>query len=48
MDELLLTFVFAVGLMQGISIGFILWAPPSNFKQGFVDGMSLKFLWKRK
>jgi hypothetical protein len=48
MDELLLTFVFTIGVLQGFTIGFILWAPSSNFKQGFLDGISLKFLWKRK
>ena len=48
MIEELLLLVFTIGLLQGFTIGFILWAPSSNFKKGFLDGMSLKFLWKRK
>ena len=33
---------------QGITVGYILWAPATSFKQGLVDGLSLKFLWGRK
>jgi len=35
-------------LIQGITVGYILWAPTTPFKQGLVDGLSLKFLWGRK
>jgi len=35
-------------LAQGIMIGYIIWAPATRFKQGFIDGLSLKFLWGKK
>ena len=34
--------------IQGVTVGYILWAPSTPFKQGLVDGLSLKFLWGRK
>jgi hypothetical protein len=34
--------------IQGITVGYILWAPTTAFKQGLVDGLSLKFLWGKK
>jgi hypothetical protein len=34
--------------MQGLVVGYILWAPETPFKQGLVDGLSLKFLWGKK
>jgi hypothetical protein len=32
----------------GVLVGYIIWAPETPFKKGFVDGLSLKFLWGRK
>ena len=46
--ELVLIVLFLFGLLQGLAIGFILWAPNGNFKQGLMDGITLKFLWGRK
>lgn len=33
---------------QGIILGYVIWAPKTPFKQGLVDGLSLKFLWSKK
>ena len=34
--------------IQGIILGYIIWAPMTAFKQGLIDGLSLKFLWSKK
>lgn len=36
---------FLGGWILGIGIGYIMWAPLSQFKRAFIDGMTLKFLW---
>lgn len=33
---------------MGIVLGYVLWGPWTPWKAGFVDGLSLKFLWKKK
>lgn len=48
MNELLLIFIYFVGIAQGLVFGFIQWAPNSAFKQGFVDGITFKFLWGKR
>lgn len=40
-------FVFLWGFVIGGVCGFIKWAPDSHFKQGFVEGLSLKIIWGR-
>jgi hypothetical protein len=40
--------VMVLMFIQGITVGYILWAPTTSFKQGLVDGLSLKFLWGKK
>lgn len=45
---MLLSIVFIVGVLKGLALGYILWAPDSNFKQGFMDGLILKFIWGKK
>lgn len=40
--------VIVLMFVQGVTVGYILWAPPSSFKQGLVDGLTLKFLWSKK
>lgn len=32
----------------GIIVGYIIWAPMTAFKQGLIDGLSLKFLWGKQ
>lgn len=33
---------------QGVILGYVIWAPTTPFKQGLIDGLSLKFLWGKK
>jgi len=37
-----------LGIVDGILIGYIIWAPTTPFKKGLVDGLSLSFLWRKK
>jgi len=48
MNDLLLIFIYFVGIAQGVVFGFIRWSPDSAFKQGFLDGITFKFLWGRR
>lgn len=41
---LLMVFMY----VQGIILGYVLWAPMTPFKRGLIDGLSLKFIWSRK
>lgn len=42
-------YVGSLGFMwaQGLCLGYVLWAPETRFKRGFLDGMSFKWVWKR-
>jgi hypothetical protein len=45
--------LFVAGLMlfmwvQGLAIGYVIWAPSTPFKRGFVDGLTLKGLLGKK
>lgn len=33
---------------NGLLLGYIMWAPMTTFKQAFMDGLTLKFLWSKK
>jgi len=33
------TFVIIVAWSQGLALGYMLWAPKTPFKQGFIDGV---------
>ena len=48
MNSLELTALLALAFIQGITIGYTLWAPMTPFKQGLIDGVSLKFLWRKR
>ena len=48
MTELEIVALMMIMFAQGILVGYVLWAPASPFKQGLVDGLSLKFLWGKK
>jgi hypothetical protein len=48
MNELLLIFLYLLGITQGVVFGFVQWAPDSATKRSFVNGLTLKFLWGRK
>jgi hypothetical protein len=40
--------LFAIFMwLNGILLGYVLWAPLTPFKQGFIDGITLKFLWDK-
>jgi hypothetical protein len=45
MNELIL---FFVGMIHGCILGYIVWAPKTSFKQAFLDGMTLQFLWRKR
>ena len=40
LSEVIAILVYAVGVMQGLALGYMWWAPNSAFKRGFVDGMT--------
>ena len=48
MTELEIAFYIILAWINGILLGYICWAPMSSFKQGIMDGLTLKFLWDRK
>jgi len=48
MNNFEIAVVMVLMFIQGITVGYILWAPTTAFKQGLVDGLSLKFLWGKK
>ena len=48
MNNFEIAVVMVLMFIQGITVGYILWAPTTAFKKGLVDGLSLKFLWGRK
>jgi hypothetical protein len=37
-----------IAYVNGVVIGYLLWAPMTPFKQGLTDGLTLKFLWGKK
>jgi hypothetical protein len=43
-----MTEVFFIGYAVGILLGYVIWAPETRFKKHFVDGLTLRFLWRRK
>lgn len=48
MTDLEIAVLVLLAWVNGVFLGYIIWAPPSPFKQGFMDGLSLKFLWSKK
>ena len=44
MDEL----SFFIGFIVGLPLGYVIWAPMTRFKRNFVDGLTFRFLWRRK
>jgi len=41
MSDFLTAVIVLVAFAQGIGVGYILWAPYSACKQGFIDGLTL-------
>jgi len=48
MTEIEIAMVATLTFVQGLMVGYIIWAPDTPFKKGLVDGLSLKFLWGKK
>lgn len=48
MSDIEMVIVAVLMFINGITLGYIMWAPTTPFKQGLVDGLSLKFLWGKK
>ena len=42
-DEWIVVLI-AIAWGQGVLLGYILWAPETDFKRGFIDGLTFKFL----
>ena len=47
MSDLTIAILVVIAWLEGLVIGYIMWAPTSPFKQAFMDGLSLKFIWGR-
>jgi hypothetical protein len=43
-----MTEAFCIGYAVGILTGYVAFAPETRFKRNFVDGLTLRFLWRRK
>lgn len=48
MSEIACIFLYLFGIVQGLAFGYAMWGPKSNFKDGFINGLTLQFLWKKK
>ena len=48
MNDFKIALLMVLMFIQGITVGYILWAPLTPFKQGLIDGLSLKFLWRKQ
>jgi hypothetical protein len=48
MNDIEMAIVAVLMFIQGLMVGYILWAPETAFKQGVIDGLTLKFLWRKK
>ena len=43
-----MTELFFIGYAVGIITGYVAFAPETRFKKNFVDGLTLRFLWRRR
>lgn len=48
MSDFLIAFFVIVGWINGIFVGYIVWAPLSPFKQSIMYFLSLRFLWDNR
>lgn len=48
MSDLEIALYVLLGWINGVLLGYIIWAPLTRFKQAFMDGMTMKFLWRGK
>jgi hypothetical protein len=47
MNNELITLLLIVNWINGIALGYVIWAPMTPFKQGLINGLILKFIWGR-
>jgi hypothetical protein len=47
MTDIEVAFYILLGWLNGFLLAYFMWAPLTSFKQGVMDGLSLKFIWKR-
>ena len=47
-DEITTIVLMIIMYVQGLVVGYIFWAPDTNFKRGLMDGITLKFLWGKQ
>jgi hypothetical protein len=40
MNDIFLYGLYVVGAAQGVLFGYLTWAPETNFKRGFVNGIT--------
>lgn len=48
MTEYEIVILTIVVWLNGIFLGYLLWAPNTAFKRGLIDGLTFKFLWSKK
>jgi hypothetical protein len=48
MSDTVFVILMLLMYVQGLVLGYVIWAPETSFKRGLIDGMSFKFLWSRK
>jgi len=47
-ETLISLFLVFICWLQGIAVGYVIWAPETAFKKAFVDGLTFKFLRRKK
>ena len=48
MSETIISLFLVFMWLQGIAVGYVIWAPETAFKKAFVDGLTFKFLRRKK
>lgn len=46
MTDLQIAGLYLFGCLQGLIVGYVLWAPETPFKQGLLRGLTFRF-WRR-
>lgn len=48
MSSIDIFWLFWLSFVIGFLLAYVIWAPETEFKKGFVDGLCLRFLWRKK
>lgn len=48
MNEWTTVILMLIMFLQGIVVGYLIWAPSSPVKEGFMNGLTFGLAWKRK